>query len=74
VTFPTGTDFRLKHKGKTYVGRVEDGALVVQGQRFASPSPAAISITGNSVNGWKLWECRRPGEAAWTSIDGLRAK
>ena len=25
-----------------------------------SPSEAAYSITGNHVNGWRFWECRRP--------------
>jgi hypothetical protein len=74
VTFPHGTEFRARYKGVVHTGRVEDGALVVRGQRFESPSPAAIAITGNSVNGWKFWECRRPGQNAWTNIDGLRGK
>jgi hypothetical protein len=74
VTFPSGTEFRARYKRGTHVGRVEDGALVVNGERFTSPSPAAIAITGNSVNGWKFWECRRPGQTTWIGIDTLRKK
>lgn len=74
VTFPHGTEFRASYKRTIHVGQVEDGALVVNRRRFTSPSPAAIQITGNSVNGWKFWECRRPGHTTWTSIDTLRAK
>lgn len=74
VTFPPGTEFRARYKGELHNGRVENGALVVNGRRFESPSPAAISITGSSVNGWRFWECRRPGDSKWVSIDGLRAK
>jgi len=74
VTFPSGTEFRARYKGAVYTGRVENGGLMVNGRRFESPSPAAISITGSSVNGWRFWECRRPGDPKWVSIDGLRAK
>lgn len=74
VSFPPGTEFRATHKRITHLGHVEDGALVVNGRRFTSPSPAAIEITGNSVNGWKFWECRKPGQTHWTSIDALRRK
>lgn len=74
VSFPHGTEFRATYKRVTHTGRVEDGALVVKGRRFSSPSPAAIGVTGNSVNGWKFWECRKPGHTTWTSIDSLRSK
>ena len=74
TVFPAGTEFRARYKGHVHTGRVEDGVLVVNGNRFDSPSPAAMSITGNNVNGWKFWECRRPGLSAWTGIDALRAK
>jgi len=74
VTFPAGTEFRARYKGRPYSGRVEDGGLVVDGRRFDSPSPAAMAITGNNVNGWKFWQCRRPGATSWVGIDGLRSK
>lgn len=68
VIFPAGTEFRASHKGKPYFGRVESGALVVNGKRYHSPSAAAVAITGNSVNGWIFWECKRPGSDHWQSI------
>jgi hypothetical protein len=72
VSFPHGTEFRAAYKGQRYVGRVEHGALVVNGERFSSPSAAAISITDNPVNGWRFWECLLPGASRWRLIATLR--
>ena len=72
VTFLPGTEFRAVHKGVTTHGRVEAGALAVKGKRFTSPSAAAVAITGNPVNGWTFWECKRPGSASWQVIKWLR--
>ena len=74
IRFPTGTEFRANYKGQTWLGRVERGALAVNGQRFPSPSAAAVSITKSPVNGWTFWECRLPGQASWQIIKGLRRK
>jgi hypothetical protein len=61
------------YKGQTHLARVEDGALVLNGRRFDSPSAAAMSITGNKpVNGWTFWQCRPPGQAGWKMIKALR--
>ena len=73
VIFPEGTEFRAVQKGHIYSGKVEDGSLVINGQRFPSPSSAAVSITGNSVNGWRFWECKMPGQRNWQKIDNLRS-
>ena len=72
ITFPAGTEFRATYKGQTYLARAENGALVLNGQRFDSPSAAAMSITGNPVNGWTFWECRLPGRTSWQMIKALR--
>ena len=72
VIFPVGTEFRANYKGQTIAGKVESGALVVDGKRFDSPSSAAVSITGNMVNGWIFWECRLPGKMTWQMIKALR--
>jgi hypothetical protein len=72
VTFPHGTEFRAMHKGQAYNSTVQDGALVLNGQRFSSPSAAAVSITGNAVNGWIFWECRLPGKQTWELIKNYR--
>lgn len=68
VTFPAGTQFRARHKGRVYEAEVRDGALVYNGERFTSPSPAATAVTGTNVNGWKFWECRFPGSSSWVLI------
>jgi hypothetical protein len=73
VRFPVGTDFRANYKGVNHTARVEAGALALSnGQRFDSPSAAAVSITGSAVNGWRFWECRLPGKSNWQLIEGLR--
>jgi hypothetical protein len=72
VRFPAGTEFRAHYKGETHLARVQNGALVVKGQRFDTPSAAAMAITGSPVNGWTFWECRLPGQAAWQIIKALR--
>lgn len=72
VTFPEGTEFRSTYRGKTLTGKVQSGALIVNGQSFDSASSAAGSITGNSVNGWIFWECRLPGKSTWQLMKSLR--
>lgn len=72
VRFPVGTEFRAGYKGQTCYGKVESGALVVNGKRFDSPSAAAVAITGSPVNGWTFWECRLPGKNSWQMIKSLR--
>ncbi len=74
VTFPPGTEFRAFHKGQSYAGKIENGALVINGNRFHSASAAAVSITQNPVNGWLFWECRMPGDTKWTLITNFRKK
>lgn len=72
VRFPVGTDFRVTYKGKVYTGRVQGGALVVDGKRYESPSSAAVAITGSAVNGWRFWQARFPGRSSWQIIESLR--
>lgn len=74
IRFPKGTEFRANYKGQTWLGRVERGTLVVNGNRFGSPSAAAFAITKSGVNGWTFWECRLPGQPSWQIIKGLRRK
>jgi len=72
VHFPEGTEFRANYKGQLHTACVEGGALVLAGKRYESPSAAAVSVTGSSVNGWRFWECRLPGKSTWQIIEGLR--
>lgn len=73
VRFPAGTEFRAHYKGQLYLARVEDGALAWNGNRYDSPSAAAMAITGNPVNGWTFWEARVPGQAGWKLLKSMRA-
>lgn len=72
VRFPAGTEFRAKYKAQIWLGRVEGGALVINGKRYDTPSAAAVAITENPVNGWTFWECRLPGQAGWKILKALR--
>jgi hypothetical protein len=72
VRFPAGTEFRAAYKGQIYLARVEGGALTLNDKRYDTPSAAAMSITGNPVNGWTFWEARLPGQAGWKIIKSLR--
>ena len=72
VKFPHGTEFRSHYNGVDYQGQVDDGALVVEGERFDSASEAAFFITGDEVDGWYFWECKLPGKNSWNGINSLR--
>ncbi|NGX58591.1 MAG: hypothetical protein K940chlam3_01498 [Chlamydiae bacterium] len=72
VTFPYGAQFRATYKGQEFIAEAKDGALFLNGKRFISPSAAAVSITGNSVNGWIFWECKLPGSDSWKIIKDYR--
>jgi predicted CopG family antitoxin len=72
VQFPHGTEFMAEYKGKNIYGRIEAGALIVNGKKYLSPSAAAVAVTGNSVNGWIFWKCRFPGTIGWKEIQSLR--
>jgi hypothetical protein len=72
VRFAAGTEFRANYKGRTHTARVEGGALALNGQRYDSPSPAAMAITKSAVNGWRFWECRTPGSSSWRLMKTFR--
>ena len=72
VRLPAGTEFRATYKGQTFLAKVENGALSLGGKRFFSPSSAAVSVTGGHVNGWRFWQYRLPGQAAWRRLESLR--
>ena len=72
IRFPAGTQFRAKYKGQTYLAKVESGALVFDGNRFDSPSKAAMAITNTPINGWTFWESRLPDMSSWQMIKTLR--
>jgi len=72
VRFPQGTQFRAVYKGQTHLAEVDDGALVLQGERYGSPSAAAMAISRSPVNGWTFWEAKFPGRGDWRVLKSLR--
>lgn len=60
-SLPSGTKLVASYKKQSYsctVGQDEDDRryyLLADGRRFTSPSAAANTITGTSVNGWRFW-------------------
>ena len=72
VAFPNGTEFRCKYKGCFYYAQVSNGALMINGKKFLSPSAAAVTITRNAVDGWLFWDCKLPGNASWVNICALK--
>ena len=72
VSFPHGSEFRATYKGQTHTATVQNGALVLNGERFLSPSAAAMEITGTTTNGWRFWECLQPGDIQWRPIADFR--
>jgi hypothetical protein len=72
VRFPQGTQVRGRYKGQLYLAEVKDGALMLEGKRYDSPSSAAMAITKTPTNGWTFWEVKLPGQGDWHSMKDLR--
>jgi hypothetical protein len=74
VFFPDGTQFEATYKGRRYTAAIKNGLWTdsESGQRRTSPSDAVNKITSTSVNGWRFWRCKRPGDTAWTLLDKLQ--
>lgn len=72
IRFPKGTEFRANLNGRAYTGKVEKGALCVDGKRHTSPSSAAAGLAGYAVNGWRFWEVKLPGKSSWQVMDRFR--
>ena len=68
ITFPPETEFRGRYKGYVYYAKVEDGALIFNGQPFLSPSAAAAAITRYPIDGWIFWDCKLPGTSLWVNL------
>jgi len=74
VDFPHGTKLRGKYKGYVYQGKVNNGALILNGKKFLSPCAAAVTITRDAVDGWLFWDCKIPGRSSWESIYEFKFK
>lgn len=79
-SIPNGTKLRCTYKGRVFSAVVDSGSIVVEGERFRSPTEAAIyvaKIQGNdraSINGWKFWEYFNSDTGQWEVLDNFREK
>lgn len=74
VVLPAGTELRLRYQGQERLAEVRNGRIWLNGTPFGTPSGAAMSVTKNHVNGWRLWQVRRPDDTEWLTLDSLRRK
>lgn len=78
VTLPSGTQVRMDYNGQALAGMISDGKWVVEGHTFSSPSAAASEMCRTksgkrtSLDGWKYWQAKRPGDDRWVSIGSMR--
>lgn len=78
VTLPGGTQLRMDYRGQVVIGVVRDGKWLIEGQEFSSPSGAAGEMCRTksgkktSLDGWRYWEAKRPGDDSWTAISTMR--
>lgn len=78
VTLPGGTLVRMDYNGQQLAGVITDGKWIVEGREFSSPSAAASksvrtkSGKETSLDGWKYWQAKRPGDDSWVLISSMR--
>lgn len=78
VTLPAGTELRMTYNGRTHTGVVSGGAWQIAGATYSSPSSAADALARSrdgkrvSLNGWILWEAKKPGARSWVRLHELR--
>jgi hypothetical protein len=74
ATLLAGTRLRMSYNGKTFNGAIESGSWLVNGARYVSPSAAASTLAGVSLNGWIYWEAQLPGTDRWQPISKFRTE
>lgn len=74
ATLPAGTRLRMSYNGKTFNGAIESGSWLINGARYVSPSAAASTLAGVSLNGWIYWEAQLPGTDRWQPISKFRTE
>ncbi len=80
VTLPHGTELRMTYNGIEYSGAINDGAWLVEGEEYNSPSGAAGAVARTKqgkptpLNGWKYWFVKKPGASNWSALWDLWIK
>ena len=78
VSLQHGTLLAMDYNYMPYTGRIDDGAWLVDGQRYSSPSGAMHAAKtkkgqGTRLNGWNYWRVKRPVDTSWIKLDYLRS-
>ena len=80
VSLLSGTKLRMSYRGSQYFGTIQKSAWVVEGRKFNSPSAAAGGVARTkdgkspSLDGWRYWYVKRPGDPGWIPLDTLRRR
>ena len=80
LLLPHGTQLRMDYNGHRFAGRVDNGSLVFEGQRFNSPSGAADAIcktrsgSKTSLNGKTLISACLPGDTKWVLLKTMEER
>lgn len=63
---------RATYKGKEYSATLrKSGYITYAGEKYSSPSAAALAVVGRHVNGWRFWHYRVPRKG-WLPLAELR--
>ncbi len=80
LALPHGTELQMDYNGQRFMGRVDNGSIMFEGQKFTSPSGAADELcrtrAGNktSLNGKELISAQLPGETDWVLLKTLQRR
>lgn len=80
LMLPHGAELHMDYNGQRFIGCVDNGALMFEGQSFTSPSGAADELCRTkdgrktSLNGKELISVRLPGEANWVLLKALQER
>ena len=80
VILPHGTQARFQYNGRLHEAAIEEGEWHTEKGKYNSPSGAAISVARTKsgkrtqLDGWALWEVKRPEDKEWKRLHNLRFK
>lgn len=74
ILLKNGLKLNQKYKGEVITAEVIDGYIVCNNQKFTSPSGAAVSITGSSINGWRFWNYFDENNKNWKLLETLKSE
>lgn len=80
LTLPHGTELQMDYNGQRFMGRVDNGVIMFEGQNFTSPSGAADELCRTkdgrktSLNGKELISARLRGETDWVLLKTLERR